>query len=112
MRLRVTGQGQRPRTAPPQTEGLPLYQHHESGAVHHTFRFQKRVNRRWKHIKSRENKARKDLANLGYALQKRTNTADPYHNGSYRILNGFTGNIEAGENFDLTMEDVEKFINE
>ena len=56
--------------------------------------------------------ARKALAKLGYTMQKRRNTADPYHNGSYRILDSFTGNIEAGENFDLTLEDVEKFINE
>ena len=60
----------------------------------------------------REHLARKALAKLGYTMQKRTNTADPYHNGNYRILDSFTGNIEAGENFDLTLEDVEKFINE
>ncbi|NBH80538.1 hypothetical protein D3Z52_20785 [Clostridiaceae bacterium] len=60
----------------------------------------------------RENKARKALAKLGYTMQERTNTVDPYHNGNYRILDSFTGNIVAGENFDLTLEDVEKFISE
>lgn len=40
-----------------------------------------------KEIKARENKARKQLKDQGYILQKRTNNVDPYHSGCYRILN-------------------------
>lgn len=63
-------------------------------------------------IKSRENRARKELDKQGFTLQKHNGTADKYHSGNYRILNGHTGNIEAGENFDLTIEEVEAFISE
>lgn len=55
-------------------------------------------------IKAREHKARRELATQGYALQR--------HGGCYRIVNGFTNVIETGENFDLTLEDVENFIEE
>lgn len=62
--------------------------------------------------KNRENKARQQLKEQGYVLEKRTNTVDPYHSGCYRVLNGQTGNIEAGAEFDMTLEDVERFIME
>jgi len=61
-------------------------------------------------IKSRENKARRDLSKIGYSLQKHTSAVDLYHVGCYRILDSHTGNIEAGADFDLTLEDVESFI--
>jgi len=63
-------------------------------------------------LKNRENKARRQLKELGFVLEKRTNTVDPYHSGYYRILNGHTGTVEAGADFDLTVDEVEKFIAE
>lgn len=63
-------------------------------------------------IKAREHKARRELATQGYILQKHINTVNPYHFGCYQIVNGFTNAIETGENFDLTLEDVENFIKE
>lgn len=62
--------------------------------------------------KSRENKVRQQLEDQGYALDKHINRIDPYHSGCYRILDGHTGNIEAGANFDMTLEDVERFAAE
>lgn len=62
--------------------------------------------------KSRENKARRQLKEQGYVLEKRTNTVDLYHSGCYRILNGQTRIIETGANFDLTLDEVERFIAE
>lgn len=62
--------------------------------------------------KNRENKARQQLKEQGYVLEKRTNTVDSYHSGCYRILNGHTGTVEAGADFDLTLDEVEKFISE
>ncbi len=59
-----------------------------------------------------ERTARNKLAKLGYIIQKRKNSIDLYHSGCYRIINAWNNTIEAGENFELTMEDVEKFINE
>lgn len=63
-------------------------------------------------IKNHENKARQQLKDQGYVLQKRTNNVDPYHSGCYRILNSWTGMIEAGAEFDMTLEDVERFAAE
>lgn len=62
--------------------------------------------------KNCENKARKQLKEQGYVLEKRTNTVNLYHSGCYRILNAHNGIIEAGANFDLTLDEVEKFIAE
>lgn len=64
-----------------------------------------------KEIKARENKARKQLAKQGYSLKKsraRTYTADDY--GGYMILQN--GTIQAGERFNMTLEDIEKFVAE
>lgn len=63
-------------------------------------------------IKIREDKARKQLKDQGYTLEKRTNNINLYHSGCYRILNSWTGNIEAGADFDMTLEDVEQFAAE
>lgn len=63
-------------------------------------------------IKAREDKARKQLKDQGYILEKHTNTVNPYHSGCYRILNSWTGTIEAGAEFDLTLEDIEQFVAE
>lgn len=62
-------------------------------------------------IKAREDKARKQLAKQGYSLKKsraQTYTAD--NQGGYMIVQD--GIIQAGERFDMTLEDVEKFITE
>lgn len=64
-----------------------------------------------KEIKAREDKARKQLAKQGYSLKKsraQTYTAD--NQGGYTIVQD--GMIQAGERFDMTLEDVEKFITE
>lgn len=65
-----------------------------------------------KEIKERENKVKKQLKDQGYTLQKRVNNVNPYHSGCYRILNKWTGTIEAGANFDMALEDVEQFAQE
>lgn len=62
--------------------------------------------------KSREARARRQLKDQGFALDKHINTVNPYHSGCYRILNGHTGTIEAGADFNMTLEDVERFIAE
>lgn len=62
-----------------------------------------------KEIKAREDKDRRQLAKQGYTLKKsraQTYTAD--NQGGYMIVQD--GIIQAGERFDLTLEDVEKFI--
>ncbi len=61
--------------------------------------------------KTREDKARKQLAKQGYTLKKsraQTYTAD--NQGGYMITQD--GVIQAGERFDMTLEDVEKFVAE
>ena len=64
-----------------------------------------------KEIKTREDKARKQLAKQGYTLKKsrvQTYTAD--NQGGYMIVKD--GVIQSGERFDMTLEDVEKFLAE
>lgn len=63
-------------------------------------------------LKSQENKIRRLLRKQGYALQKKVINCDPYHSGSYRILDLDNQVIVAGEEFDLTMEDIVDFIEE
>ena len=51
-------------------------------------------------------------AGIGYALQKsrvRIGNCDDY--GGYRIIDPYWNCIIAGEKFNLSLEDVEKFIN-
>lgn len=62
--------------------------------------------------KSIENKLRKELAMQGYKLQKRVITNNPMHSGCYRIINVDNNLIEAGEHFDMTLEDVVAFTQE
>lgn len=62
-------------------------------------------------IKAREDKARKQLAKQGYTLKKsRAKTYTVNNCGGYMIVQD--GIIQAGERFDMTLEDVEKFIAE
>ena len=62
--------------------------------------------------KPRERKARRQLASQCYQLQKSTNKVIPLHTGCYRIIDTYFNRIEAGENYDLNLEDVETFIAE
>lgn len=73
--------------------------------------YKKLKNMENKEIKAREDKARKQLAKQGYSLKKsraQTYTAD--NQGGYMIVQD--GIIQAGKQFDMTLEDVEKFIAE
>lgn len=64
-----------------------------------------------KEIKAREDKARRQLAKQGYTLKKsQVQTYTANNQGGYMIVQD--GIIQAGERFDLTFEDVEKFIAE
>lgn len=61
-----------------------------------------------------ESGLRKALKKKGYILRKNTKfqKITPYHNGCYQIINAYFNRIEAGEIFDLTFEDVLKFISD
>ena len=64
-----------------------------------------------KEIKAREDKARKQLAKQGYSLKKsRSKTYTVNDCGGYMIVQD--GIIQAGERFNMTLEEVEKFIGE
>lgn len=61
--------------------------------------------------KSRENRARRRLGKMGYALQKCRNRTDIYHYGLYRIIDAMYNTVVTGNgNFDFSLDDVEKFI--
>lgn len=62
--------------------------------------------------KSRENKLRRQLRNQGYILQKKVIKNNPYQSGCYRIVNTYFNRIETDENYNMTLEDVERFVNE
>lgn len=60
-----------------------------------------------------ESGLRKKLRKQGYGLcksRKQTITADDY--GGYMIVNLWNNTIEAGEKFNLSLEEVEAFANE
>ena len=63
-----------------------------------------------KDSKNRENKVRRRLVSQGYALKKsRAINLTPDDQGGYQIIDLQFGSIEAGERFDLTLEEVEQF---
>lgn len=63
--------------------------------------------------KSTENRLRRKLANQGYTLHKdRARTWSCDHQGGYMIVEAHYNRIEAGEKFDMFLEDVERFVNE
>lgn len=63
-------------------------------------------------IKSRERKCRRKLAKEGYILKKsRVRTANINDYGMYQIIDEMHNRIEAGEKFDLTLEEVEDYTN-
>lgn len=60
-----------------------------------------------------ESGLKKALEKQGYILKKNTSMQKiaPCHNGCYQIVNAYFNRIEAGENFELTFEDILDFIN-
>ncbi|MBW1953846.1 MAG: hypothetical protein JRI66_12335 [Deltaproteobacteria bacterium] len=61
----------------------------------------------------RENRLRKKLARLGYALRKdraRIRTWD--HQGGYMIVDPYRNMVVAGDRFDWNLDDVAAFIEE
>lgn len=62
--------------------------------------------------KNREGRARGRLKTQGFILKK-SRTRNPKFNdaGGYMIVN-LNNVVEAGEKFDLSLDDVERFINE
>lgn len=63
-------------------------------------------------VKSQERNLRRKLAKEGYILKK-SRVRNPNINdfGMYQIIDGMNNRIEAGEKFDLTLEEVEDYAN-
>ncbi len=60
--------------------------------------------------KSQESRLRQLAKELGYELQKdRPQGRDMDHQGGYKVVNA-EGIAEAGEHFELTLDDVERFL--
>ena len=62
--------------------------------------------------KSRESAVRRKLARQGYKLRKSRNGYSGDNLGGYMIVNVLHNSMEAGERYDLSLEDVEKWANE
>lgn len=63
--------------------------------------------------KTREARARRQLNRQGYTLHKsRVITTTHDNQGGYMIVQSRNNAIEAGEQFNLALEDVERFIAE
>jgi len=63
-----------------------------------------------KEIKRREDKVRRQLAEQGLALRKsRASTFSADDQGGYRIIDTQFNRVEAGERFELTLEDAEAY---
>lgn len=71
--------------------------------------------------KSREDRARRELGKQGYRFKKSRTNGSVYRNGVYQgqnaddhggymILDASTDFVVVGERFDLTLEDVEKWV--
>lgn len=60
--------------------------------------------------KSQERRLNELAKQLGYELQKdRPQGRDMEHQGGYKVVNA-EGVAEAGEHFELTLDDVERFL--
>jgi hypothetical protein len=60
--------------------------------------------------KSQEKRLRELASQFGYELKKdRPEGRDMNHQGGYMVVNS-QGIAEAGENFELTLDDVERFL--
>jgi len=63
-----------------------------------------------KEIKRREDRVRRQLAEQGLALRKsRASTFSADDQGGYRIIDTQFNRVEAGERFELTLEDAEAY---
>lgn len=63
-----------------------------------------------KEIKQREDKVRRQLAAQGFTLRKsRTSTYSVNNQGGYMIVDMQFNRIEAGERYDMSLEEVEAF---
>lgn len=61
-------------------------------------------------IKRREDRVRRQLAKQGLALRKsRVSTTAADEQGGYMIVDAQFNRIEAGERFDMSLEEVEAF---
>lgn len=64
-----------------------------------------------KEIRRREDRVRRQLAKQGLALRKsRVFTPSADDQGGYMIVDTQFNRIEAGERFDMTLEEVERFV--
>ena len=63
-------------------------------------------------IKSRESAVRRKLKQQGYKLRKSRNGYSGDNLGGYMIVSVLHNIIEAGERYDLSLADVEKWANE
>lgn len=62
-------------------------------------------------IKKREDKVRRQLTRQGYILKKsRAGSYSADNQGGYMIVRD--GVIQAGERYDMLLEDVERFVSE
>jgi len=62
--------------------------------------------------KDHESRLRKLASQLGYELKKdRPEGRDMNHQGGYMVVNSQNA-AEAGENFELTLDDVERFLSD
>ena len=60
--------------------------------------------------KSQERRLRQLAKQLGYELEKdRPEGRDMEHQGGYKVVNA-DGVAQAGEHFELTLDDVERFL--
>jgi hypothetical protein len=60
-----------------------------------------------------EKQLRDQLRKAGYSLKKsRIRNTNVNNQGGYMIVNTWHNSIEAGSNYELSLEDVEKFLNE
>jgi hypothetical protein len=60
-----------------------------------------------------EKQLREQLRKAGYTLKKsRVKHTNVNNLGGYMIINTWNNTIEAGSNYELSLEDVEKFLNE
>lgn len=63
--------------------------------------------------KKKEEKLRKELKNLGYSLRKsRVKNPNLNDHGGYMIIQSNSNSVIAGSKFDLSLEDVKRFVNE
>ncbi|MDO4841507.1 MAG: hypothetical protein Q3982_02380 [Phoenicibacter congonensis] len=64
-------------------------------------------------VHKREQRVRRKLSSQGLQLKKsRTQNLSVNDYGGYQVINAYSNTIEAGEKFDMSLEDVEDFSNE